>query len=539
MTFTPLTYLRFANRLRRSVLLMAAAAVLASGSLLITTGRAAAAACAAPSADYGSSTSTIKLDNAAAYRIWSRILAPDSNNNSYLLEVDGTTCYTVGDAGITANTWTWVDYQGGGTGQKITQNLTAGSHTLKMIGREPGVRLGKVLLVSDTNCVPVDTGANCEVAGDTTPPVTSITAPAAGTVSGTVNVTADATDNVGVTKVEFYVNGGLAATDTTSPYSYSWNTTTAVNGTAALMVKAYDAAGNVTSDTRQVTIANGDNQAPTTPTNVTATADAYNKVTVKWNASTDNVGVKGYRVSRDGVTVGDVTTGTQYVDNSVLPTTTYSYQVIAYDAANNISGLSTVATVKTPAPSTVDTQAPSAPTNVKATAIGKDQVNVSWTASTDNVGVSAYDVYRMTGSITAAKVATVTTTSYGDTGLSANTRYTYYIIARDVAGNASAKSASANARTEREPKTKTGTLSGTVTFTKKQWWNRPLVMLEVDGHRRIHAVKSDGTYTINRIPAGKYTVKYGAFDARTQSVVVKIESDKTTVQDITLQQNTK
>jgi Bacterial Ig domain len=94
--------------------------------------------------------------------------------------------------------------------------------------------------------------------GDTTAPATSITAPANGaTVSGTVSVTASASDNVGVTKVEFYLDGALRTTDTTSPYSWSWDTTTFANSAHSLVAKAYDAAGNVgTSATVTVTVSN-------------------------------------------------------------------------------------------------------------------------------------------------------------------------------------------------------------------------------------------------------------------------------------------
>ncbi len=95
--------------------------------------------------------------------------------------------------------------------------------------------------------------------GDTTKPVTSITAPSGGaTVSGTTTVNASASDNVGVTKVEFYLDGGLQSTDTTSPYSWSWNTTGTGNGTHSLTSKAYDAAGNTgTSAVVSVTVSNG------------------------------------------------------------------------------------------------------------------------------------------------------------------------------------------------------------------------------------------------------------------------------------------
>jgi len=82
--------------------------------------------------------------------------------------------------------------------------------------------------------------------GDTQAPTTSITAPAGGsTVAGTTSVTASASDNVGVTSVEFYLDNVLQSTDSTSPYSWSWNTAASSNGSHSLTSKAYDAATNV------------------------------------------------------------------------------------------------------------------------------------------------------------------------------------------------------------------------------------------------------------------------------------------------------
>lgn len=94
--------------------------------------------------------------------------------------------------------------------------------------------------------------------GDTTPPTTSITSPGDGaTVSGTVTVGASASDAVGVTRVELYVDGSLAGTDASGPYSFSWNTTAVANGGHSLQTKAYDAAGNVgSSAVVNVTVSN-------------------------------------------------------------------------------------------------------------------------------------------------------------------------------------------------------------------------------------------------------------------------------------------
>jgi len=82
--------------------------------------------------------------------------------------------------------------------------------------------------------------------GDRIPPTLTLLYPAAGTVlSGTVDVNIDATDNIGVTSMEFYVNGILADTDNNAPWGFSWDTSTLPVGTHSLYVKGFDAAGNV------------------------------------------------------------------------------------------------------------------------------------------------------------------------------------------------------------------------------------------------------------------------------------------------------
>jgi subtilisin family serine protease len=135
---------------------------------------------------------------------------------------------------------------------------------------------------------------------DTEDPTVSITSPANGSVvSDTVNITASASDNVGVAKVEFLVDGVLKGQDTTSPYTYSWNTVTYSNGSHSLTANAYDPAGNVgTSSQVAVTVDNGsgDTQAPTVPTGVSATSVSSSQINLSWNASSDNVGVVGYEI---------------------------------------------------------------------------------------------------------------------------------------------------------------------------------------------------------------------------------------------------
>ena len=115
------------------------------------------------------------------------------------------------------------------------------------------------------------------------------------------------------------------------------------------------------------------------------------QINLSWTASTDNVGVTGYLVELPGPGLHDfaqiaTTTGTTTYNNTGLTAgTSYSYRVRATDAAGNLSPYSNVASATTPPP---DTQPPTAPTNLTATAVSGSQINLSWTASTDNVGVT-------------------------------------------------------------------------------------------------------------------------------------------------------
>jgi hypothetical protein len=99
--------------------------------------------------------------------------------------------------------------------------------------------------------------------------------------------------------------------------------------------------------------------------------------------------------------------------------------------------------VGTSATSASDTTAPSVPGNVRASAVSAHQASVTWAASTDNVGVAGYKVYR-----NGYLVATVTSgTSYSEQGLAASTKYSYAIAAYDAAGNVSAQSPAASVTT--------------------------------------------------------------------------------------------
>src|SRR5262249_41194826 len=100
--------------------------------------------------------------------------------------------------------------------------------------------------------------ARADITGDTTPPTVTLTSPANGaTVSGTITVSANASDNVGVAGVQFLLDGAnLGTEDTTAPCSVSWTTTTATNGTHTLAARARDTSGLTTTSTITVTVSN-------------------------------------------------------------------------------------------------------------------------------------------------------------------------------------------------------------------------------------------------------------------------------------------
>jgi len=204
---------------------------------------------------------------------------------------------------------------------------------------------------------------------------------------------------------------------------------------------------------------NQDVQAPTAPTGLVASNVTGTSATISWTASHDDVAVTGYDVYRGTTKVGSSTT-TSFSDTGLTPGTAYSYTVRAKDAAGNVSAPSSALTVTTTTTPVQDTQAPTAPTGLTAGTVTETSVALSWTASTDNVKVTGYDVYRGT-----TKVGSSTGTTYTDTGLTAGTAYSYTVRAKDAAGNVSAPS-SALAVTTKSPVT-TGTCS--VTYNASSW----------------------------------------------------------------------
>ena len=259
---------------------------------------------------------------------------------------------------------------------------------------------------------------------DTQPPTTptNLAANLLTSTSLTLNWSASS-DNVGVTGYALTRDGAPLTTVTATSFADS-NLTPATSYTYTVVAR--DGAGNTSSPASLSvsTSAASDTQPPTTPANLAASDVTSSNVTLTWNASTDNMGVTGYRVSRNGL-LRDTVTGTTFSD-AVSPATTYAYEVRAIDAANNASSPADLSVTTPPLQGGTP---PTAPTNLTASAVTTNSLNLSWTASTDDLAVVDYDIFR--GETLAG---TVTATGFSDTGLSANTIYTYTVVANDADG---------------------------------------------------------------------------------------------------------
>jgi chitodextrinase len=268
-------------------------------------------------------------------------------------------------------------------------------------------------------------------AADTTPPstpsnlrVTSATATSV-TVAWSVS-----TDNVGVTGYDLY-RATTKVGSTTTATTYTINSLTC--GTAySVGVRALDAAGNTSSQATMsaTTSACADTQPPTAPTNVTASTRTTTSIALTWAPSTDNIGVAGYGIY-NGADLVQTTTGTAGIVSGLTCNTNYTLAVDAFDPSGNSSTKTTVMLATLPC---ADTTPPTQPTNLRLVSATTTSVTLAWNASTDNVGVAGYDIYRAT-----TKIGSATTTNYTINGLSCGTTYSVGVSALDAAGNTSTR----------------------------------------------------------------------------------------------------
>ena len=162
-----------------------------------------------------------------------------------------------------------------------------------------------------------------------------------------------------------------------------------------------------------------DTQTPTAPATVSASATAWNNVNLTWTPGSDDMAVTSYTIYRNGTAISKVAgSATSFADVTTAQSAIYTYSVAATDAAGHTSSPTAPLQVTTPAYTPPpDTTAPTPAPTLTATAKNPTEIDLSWTAATDNVAVAGYRIYRG-----GTQIATSASTTYVDSPLTAGPR---------------------------------------------------------------------------------------------------------------------
>ena len=306
--------------------------------------------CPELSSNFGSARYTLNEVVSGSQRLWLRLKSTDGVATlNYNLSGGGVSCnQPVNTSGAT--NWTWIR-------TATAFSTTGGTVSLQIAGTKAGVGVDCFVLTSDTSFTPT-TSVGCQgpqiptsppppppstPTPDTTPPQVSLTAPLNNaTVSGTVAVSANATDNVAVTRVSYFLDGSSTAfsNDTSIPYTSTWTSSSVANGNHTIRATAVDSAGNVASS--QIVTVNVQNVVPDTtrPTTVITSplnnTTVINTITINATAS-DNVGITKLDLLIDGTLAAtDITIPYIYsINTTILSEGNHTLTTMAYDAANN------------------------------------------------------------------------------------------------------------------------------------------------------------------------------------------------------------
>jgi chitodextrinase len=291
-------------------------------------------------------------------------------------------------------------------------------------------------------------------------------------------------------------------------FSWNWNNDPLLNHPDVLSVIKDFNLGTSTSP--------ADTTAPSTPTGLSKTASTGTNVSLAWSPSSDNVAVAGYGVYKNGTLVS-TTSGASYTVGGLACGTSYTFSVDAYDAAGNRSAKTSLTAATSS--SCTDTGAPTPPTNLNATGATATSVSFSWAASTDNVGVAGYGIYRG-GTL----VTSTATTNQTLSGLSCGTSYSIGVDAYDAAGNRSQQAALTIA-TSPCPDSIAPTAPGTPTATSATTtnialsWGPSIDNIGVVGYDLYSNTTKVGStpgtnYTFGNLTCGtSYTLGVEAYDA--------------------------
>ncbi|HSW78987.1 MAG TPA: carboxypeptidase regulatory-like domain-containing protein, partial [Candidatus Babeliales bacterium] len=224
-------------------------------------------------------------------------------------------------------------------------------------------------------------------------------------------------------------------------------------------------------------------------------------------------------------TLSNVTT---YTDNVVTNGTTYYYKVSAVNSVGESSQSGELsATIPIPA---LDTIAPTGPTNLVASVASAYQVNLAWNASSDNVGVTRYDIYRSNTKIDSMGGGI---TGYRDASTLAKTSYSYVVYAYDGAGN---KSTVSNKVSVTTPTVVTGLGSITGRLTNNS--GAPLASVKVsyslNGSTKSVSTNSSGNYVISSLTPGSQNLTYSLTSYVSKTQTVAVVTNANTVNDLQL-----
>lgn len=368
---------------------------------------------------------------------------------------------------------------------------------------------------------PDKSGATGTGGADTQAPTVTILKPVAnGTVSGVTTVSATATDNVGVTRAEFYVGGQLKQkldVQSGTAYNFTWNTLdgNTKNGTYNIAVKAYDAAGNSKGVDEAVIVQNADTQNPTVPTNVTAIVNPPNpasplNVQVNWGLSTDDVAVASYTILRSSTgtnadiiaTVLAANAANGFNDRTVSAGKTYTYYVQAVDTSGHTSALSAGANATTPA--ATDTVLPVAKITAPADGATITGITEISATATDNVGISKIEFY-VDGILIYKSLVAPAGTGYStkwDTSLINNTSHIIRVVAYDTSGNAGETKIAVTTNNKGPSLTAPSSVNAVATAYNSVYvsWNRSTV--EGTGYYVQRATPGSVYTTLNSVAAG-------------------------------------
>lgn len=198
--------------------------------------------------------------------------------------------------------------------------------------------------------------------------------------------------------------------------------------------------------------------APTAPTGLSAITITDNTIVLSWGTSYDPTGVAGYKIFMNGKETGTAAAQKLEIPN-LQASTTYTFTVSAYNEKGETSpsSMSLKVTTKPPrpiiaasstvtstssSPSSTDQTPPSVPGGLTVTGVSPSEIDLSWRASTDNVGVAGYRIFSNN-----VFIATTSGIFYRSTGLIAGADYSYAVAAYDAAGNVSAQAPSMSAAT--------------------------------------------------------------------------------------------